>query len=62
MYSADFYSRYAEVGRAGKRRDPIHPELDIRAWRSLVQWCVEGYDDNLYEYHADLWIRRLLQW
>jgi hypothetical protein len=31
--------------------------LDLRAWNDFVDNCLEGYDDSLFEYESEIWVR-----
>jgi hypothetical protein len=55
-----FVERFREVVGAAWRRT-LNPGAVVDTWRSLVELCERGYDDNIYEYDNDLAIRDLIE-
>ncbi|MGW3854628.1 hypothetical protein [Micromonospora arida] len=51
----EFVERFAEV--TGGRR----PTSYVEGWEQFIQFCEEGYDDNLDEYWFDLSIRNAIE-
>ncbi|WP_328651360.1 hypothetical protein OG598_25260 [Micromonospora sp. NBC_00330] len=51
----EFVERFAEV--TGGRL----PTGYVEGWEQLVEFCEEGYDDNLDEYWSDLSIREAIE-
>ncbi|MFG1912406.1 hypothetical protein [Kribbella sp. NPDC048928] len=57
----EFLEAYRDVMDSMGRGRPLSPMALVDQWRSFVQWCEEGYGQDIYEYENDLSVRETVE-
>jgi hypothetical protein len=61
MSTAEFLEAYRDVMESMGRGRPLSPSALVEQWRSFVESCEDGCDEDIFEYENDLSVRDTLE-